>query len=320
MKKISIIIPVYFNQLNLPHLFRRLVDLADKALAYQFEFIFVDDNSGDASYSLLREFAEKDQRAIVLKLSRNFGSFEAIRAGLHYSSCDCAVMISADLQDPPELIPQLLEEWEKGNKVVMAVRQRRGDPLTVRLFARAYYLLMRRFALRDMPAGGFDFALIDRRIIDILKTIKEKNTSLMGLILWSGFQRSIVYYTRTKREHGESMWTMTKKIKYFIDSFVAFSYAPIRLFQCLGFGLALIGFAYAVFIAILRIIYKFPVPGLSALIVITLIIGGVQLIMLGVIGEYLWRNADDAKNRPLFIVEDTFPKGRQDDDKAGSKE
>jgi dolichol-phosphate mannosyltransferase len=317
MKKISIIIPVYFNELSLPHLFSRLAAMADKASGYQFEFIFVDDHSGDASYSLLREFAGKDRRAAVLKLSRNFGSFYAIRAGLQYSSSDCAVIISADLQDPPELIPQLIEQWEQGKKVVMAVRKDREDSWHVRLLATAYYSLMRRFALHDMPVGGFDFVLIDRRIIDILTEIKEKNTSLMGLILWSGFQRGIVYYTRKKREHGTSKWTMTKKIKYFIDSFVAFSYAPIRLFQLVGIGLAFVGFLYALFIAFRRIIYDFPVPGLSALIVITLIIGGVQLIMLGVIGEYLWRNADDAKNRPLFIIEDTFPKELHDKDAAG---
>jgi dolichol-phosphate mannosyltransferase len=308
MKKISIVIPVYFNELNLPHLFPRLLNVADQNSNYQFEFVFVDDGSGDLSYPLLREFAEKDNRAVVIKLSRNFGSFRAILAGLEYSTADCAAIISADLQDPPELIPQMIEKWEDGNKVVMAVRERREDHVISQYFSRIYYSLMRRFALKSMPIGGFDFVLIDRKIINILTTIKEKNTSLMGLILWSGFQQSIIHYTRRKREHGKSMWTLSKKIKYFIDSFVAFSYAPIRLFQFLGIGLSFLGFIYAVFISIRRIIYGFPVPGLSALLIIILVVGGVQLIMLGILGEYLWRNVDETKKRPVFIVESVFRK------------
>jgi len=310
MKRISIVIPVYFNELNLPHLFPRLISVANQASDYQFEFLFVDDGSWDSSYALLREFAEKDNRAAVIKLSRNFGSLGAILAGLKYSTGDCAAIISADLQDPPELIVQMIEKWEMENKVVMAVREQREDSFFTKVCARIYYYLMRRFVLHDMPIGGFDFVLIDRKVIDILTTIKEKNTSLMGLILWSGFKRSILYYTRREREHGKSMWTLSKKIKYFIDSFVAFSYAPIRFLQFTGISLALAGFIYAVFIAIRRIMYGFPIPGISALIVINLVIGGVQLIMLGILGEYLWRNTDETKNRPVFIVESVFSKNR----------
>jgi glycosyltransferase involved in cell wall biosynthesis len=317
MKKISIVVPVYFNALSLPHLFSRLKDVANQVKVYQFEFVFVDDGSKDTSYKLLAEFAEQDSRAIVVKLSRNFGSFRAILAGLEYATGDCAAIISADLQDPPELVIQMIEKWEQGDKVIMAVREKREDSFLVRFFAKIYYLLMRRFALPDMPTGGFDFVLIDRKIIEILKTSKEKNTSLMGLILWCGFKRSILYYTRKKREHGKSMWTLSKKLKYFVDSFVAFSYAPIRFFQLIGIGLALLGFLYAIFIIIRRILYGFPIPGISALIVITLVIGAVQLLMIGVIGEYLWRNVDEVKNRPVFIVESVLTKGCNQHKEAG---
>ncbi len=303
MKKIAIVIPVYFNELNLPHLLPRLVDVAKKVPQYDFEFIFVDDGSKDSSYDILCDFAKQDSRVVVVKLSRNFGSFTAILAGLTYSEGDCAAIISADLQDPPELIVQMVEKWESGDKVVLAVREQREESFIKRKLASIYYKLMQKYALPDMPGSGFDFVLIDRKIINILIEIKEKNTSLMGLILWTGFKRSILYYTRKKREHGRSMWTLRKKIKYFIDSFVAFSYAPIRFMQYLGSTVAFLGFMYSVFIAIRKIVYGFPVPGLSALIIITLIIGGVQLIMLGILGEYLWRNVDEVKRRPPFIVE-----------------
>lgn len=315
MKKISVVIPVYFNELNLPHLFPRLINVAEQNSNYQFEFVFTDDGSEDDSYKLLHEFAEKDNRVIVIKLSRNFGSFMAILAGLEHSTGDCAAIISADLQDPPELITEMIQRWEAGNKVVMGVRERREDSFLTNFFAKIYYYLMRRFALKNMPLGGFDFVLIDKKIIDILVTIKEKNASLMGLILWSGFQKSIIYYTRKKREHGKSMWTLSKKIKYFVDSFVAFSYAPIRFFQFIGIGLSFLGFIYAIFIAIRKILYGFPVPGISALIIISLVIGGIQLIMLGIIGEYLWRNADETKKRPVFIVESIFSKNKQHNNK-----
>lgn len=315
MKKISVVIPVYFNELNLPHLFPRLINVAEQNSNYQFEFVFTDDGSEDDSYKLLHEFAAKDNRVIVIKLSRNFGSFMAILAGLEHSTGDCAAIISADLQDPPELITEMIQKWEAGNKVVMGVRERREDSFLTNFFAKIYYYLMRRFALKNMPLGGFDFVLIDKKIVDILTMIKEKNASLMGLILWSGFQKSIIYYTRKKREQGKSMWTLSKKIKYFVDSFVAFSYAPIRFFQFIGISLSFLGFIYAIFIAIRKILYGFPVPGISALVIINLVIGGIQLIMLGIIGEYLWRNADETKKRPVFIVESIFSKNKQHNNK-----
>jgi dolichol-phosphate mannosyltransferase len=308
MKKVSIVIPIYFNELNLPHLFPRLLGVAEKLPGYDFEFVFVDDGSQDSSYDILSDFAEQDDRVIVVKLSRNFGSFTAILAGLTYASGDCAAIISADLQDPPELIVQMADKWESGSQVVLAVREEREESFFKRKLAHIYYKLMKKYALPDMPGSGFDFVLIDRKIIDILTEIKEKNTSLMGLILWTGFKRSILYYTRKKREHGRSMWTLRKKLKYFIDSFVAFSYAPIRFMQYLGSTVAFLGFMYSVFIGIRKIVYGFPVPGLSALIIITLFIGGVQLIMLGILGEYLWRNVDEVKRRPVFIVENILQK------------
>jgi len=312
MKIVSIIIPVYFNEQNLPHLFGRLTQVARQTSGFQFEFIFVEDGSTDSSYELLCEFAGKDDRAKIVKLSRNFGSFTAAFAGLCHCTGDCAVIMAADLQDPPELIIKMLDQWLLGNDVVIAARKGRAESLLKRTFAGIYYRLMRRYALPDMPKGGFDFVLIDRKVVDVVSAIKEKNTSLMALILWTGFKRNIMYYERRPREHGRSMWTMGKKVKYLIDSFVAFSYAPIRLMQYLGIIIAILGFLYSILIAFQKIFYGFPVPGLSALVIIVLLIGGVQLIMLGVIGEYLWRNVDETKKRPPFIVDEIFSKDSSD--------
>ncbi len=305
--RLSVVVPVYFNELNLPHLFPRLAAAAAGDPGVDFEFLFVDDGSGDGSLAILRDQADRDPRVRIVKLSRNFGSFTACLAGLSHATGDAAVIISADLQDPPELITDMIARWRSGFKVVMAARESRDEPWLQRLLASTYYGLLRRYALPDMPSGGFDFVLIDRKVIDVITAIQEKNTSLMGLILWTGFRRTVIPYERRAREHGRSMWTLRRKIKYFIDSFVAFSYAPIRFVQYLGIAVSLGGFGYALFIAYHRIAYGFPVPGLSALIIITLVLGGVQLLTLGTLGEYLWRSVDETKRRPVFIVDEVIP-------------
>jgi len=302
--KISVIIPVYYNEDSLPNLFSHLTKVSEEQERWQFEFVFVDDGSGDSSLKLLKEFAERDNRVKVIKLSRNFGSFTAVLAGYTHCTGDCAVMISADLQDPPELIPKMLDLWLQGNKVVIAARESRKDKLFQRIISGIYYRLMRRFALPDMPIGGFDFVLIDRVIINIIVEVKEKNTSLMGLILWTGFKRTIIYYTREARKGGVSRWTLKKKVNYFIDSFVAFSYSPIRIMQYLGAAVGLSALVYAAFIIYNRIYFDIPVNGWSSLMVVILLIGALQFFMLGIVGEYIWRIVDETKKRPTFIVDE----------------
>ena len=173
-----------------------------------------------------------------------------------------------------------------------------------KMFARGYYSIFRRFALPQMPKGGFDFCMIDRKVINIICSIEEKNTSLMGLILWSGFSRKILYYDRLEREHGKSMWTIGKKLKYFVDSFVAFSFAPVRLATFFGFIVSFLGFLYALFLIYERIFYNSVIQGITALIVIVLFVGGIQLIMLGIFGEYLWRILDESRKRPAFLIDE----------------
>lgn len=306
---VSIVIPVYFNEPNLPALFERLQSVTAIASA-AFEFVFVDDGSRDESLRLLSEFAGQDPRARVVKLSRNFGSFTAILAGLTYAQGDCCAVISADLQDPPELIPEMIESWKLGHEVVLAVRAGREDRWLDRAFAAVFYWLMRRFALPDMPEGGFDFVLIDRKVVDILVDIREKNTSLMGLILWTGFDRATVTYTRRARDLGTSMWTLRKKLKYFIDSFTAFSYFPIRFMTALGLLGASYAFIHTMVVLLAYLLFSIPVHGWASMMVAILGLGGIQLVMLGVLGEYLWRSLDETRRRPPFIVHRTinFPK------------
>ena len=300
MGKVSIVVPVYHNEKNLEDTFRELEKLGEKA---DLEFVYVDDDSKDGSLKMLEAYAKREPRATVVKLSRNFGSMVACVAGLAHATGDAAVIIACDLQDPPELILQMVARWKEGYQVVLAAREGRDEPFLQRLFAGIFYRLMRRFALADMPVGGFDFFLIDRKLIDIVVAMREKNTSLMGLVLWLGFKRTTIRYTRRRRTKGKSMWTFQKKIKFFIDSFVAFSYAPVRAAQWLGLTSAVLGFLYALLLIVLRLVHNTALPGWTALIVIILMLGGIQMLILGVIGEYLWRTLDETKHRPLFVVE-----------------
>lgn len=307
MRKLSVVIPVYYNSESLPVLYERLNNLSGKNKQHMdFEFIFVDDGSGDNSFDLLKDMAKADRRIKLIKLSRNFGSFVACIAGLTYSRGDCAAIISADLQDPPELLEDMYKKWLAGSEVVLAVRKSRQESWLKVCLANIYYFLTRLLALRNMPRGGFDFVLIDRKVIDILVDMKEKNTTLMGQILWVGFKQDLIYYTKQKRLHGKSRWTFSKKIKYFIDTFVAFSYFPIRLMSFLGLVTALVAFLMAVYAIIKKIYFGVDVPGFTTLLVVILFSSGVQMIMLGLLGEYLWRNFDETRKRPLFIVDKTI--------------
>jgi dolichol-phosphate mannosyltransferase len=273
---------------------------------FEYEYIFVDDGSGDNSYSVLQEFAAKDNRIKVIKLSRNFGSFVASLAGIRNATGDCLTVISADLQDPPELIHEMAQEWEAGCKVVLAVRKKREDSFLSKLLSSIFYRFMKRFVMSDMPIGGCDFFLIDKKVAQIVSHLQEKNTSLTGLVLWLGFERKIIHYNRVKRELGKSMWTFRKKFKYFIDSITAFSYLPLRLASVLGVAISVFGFIYIGYIFYLYFFVMIAPPGWSTLMVVVLFVSGVQLIMLGVIGEYLWRNFDETRKRPVYVVDETL--------------
>jgi len=300
MALISITIPSYNEEENLPVLYERLKHVAE-ALEHTFEFIFVDDGSSDGSFQFLEDLARKDSRVKVIKFSRNFGSHAACLAGLAKATGDSCTFLSADLQDPPEMIATLISEWAKGYEVVFGIREWGKE--SSRLFPKIYYKAVRRFALRNMPETGTDVFLIDRKVVDTVVSIREKNTSIFGLILWSGFKQTIVQYRKGMRQKGISKWTLGKKIKLFIDTFVSFSYIPLRLISVVGIMLAFMGFLYAFFIVFNRLFFSVPVEGWASLMVVLLVVSGTQLVFLGILGEYLWRNFDETRKRPPFIID-----------------
>lgn len=303
LQTISVVVPVYFNSHTLPALLEKLRHVADQVPASVFEFVFVDDGSRDHSFEVLAAASESDSRVRAIRLSRNFGSNIAILAGLAHASGDAVVVISADLQDPPEMIADMVTAWREGVDVVLAARRSREDPWLSRTLANTFNILFRKLAFADFPPGGFDFMLVSRRVAHILVRMSEKNSYIFGQVMWVGFQRRVLYYDRAERAGGRSRWTLTRKIKYFIDAFAAFSYLPIRLAAVLGFLLAFAGVGYATVLGGL-ILSDIAFDTGHAAIVITVLIGsGVQLAIVGMIGEYLWRVLEEARNRPLYIVD-----------------
>jgi dolichol-phosphate mannosyltransferase len=253
----------------------------------------------------LKELLSKEERVRIVKLSRNFGSNPAIIAGLAAASGDAVAAIAADLQDSPELIDDMLAHWRDGAKVVLAVREGRDDPGLVSMLSSVFYRLFRRFAIASMPRGGFDFFLLDRQVCDLISHFGETNTYVMGLILWLGFKPVEIAYRRGPRlaRYGRSMWSTSKKIKYLIDSFVAFSYFPIRIASVLGLVLSILGLIYALIVVWLRLVRGYQPDGWASLMIVVLVVSGVQLFMMGILGEYLWRTLDVARHRPQFVVE-----------------
>ena len=309
MPRLSVVVPIYFNELNVPDTVPQLLALGDALPGYDLELVLVDDGSRDRSLDLLLEWRDRHPDVIqVVKLSRNFGSMSAILAGLGVATGDCVWMIAADLQDPPELFADMARHWAAGAKVVLAVRADREESASQKLLSNSYYALMRRFALPGYPEGGFDFFLVDRQVANEVVRIGEKNTNLMSLIFWLGFSPVMIPYVRRARRKGVSRWTFSKKVKLFVDSFVAFSYAPIRVLSVLGGVIALAAFAYAGYVLVAWLARDIPVRGYAPLMILLAFTAGVQMLMLGILGEYLWRALDETRRRPPFVVDRHWPR------------
>lgn len=302
--KLSIVIPVYFNHDNLLPLYNDLREKVLCKLDCDYEILMVDDGSKDKSYDVICELARLDTHIIPLKLSRNFGEHAAILAGLSRCSGDCAVRKAADLQEPSELILSMLEKYRDGNKVVLATRADREEPLTQKAVSSLYAYIMKEVALPTMPKGGFDSFLIDRQIIDLLVAMKEKNTSLMGQVLWSSFQTATVPYIRKKRTIGHSRWTLHKKIKLATDSLIGFSSFPITMVTVAGAGV----FLFALILFFITIYRKMTgiitAEGYTSLLIVLLMGMGIIMLSIGIIGSYIWRIYDATRNRPPFIIDE----------------
>lgn len=302
MSKISIIIPVYYNSDTLMMLYE---DMKEKILGVigDYEIVMVDDGSGDNSWEIMNQIREMDENVKCIHLSRNFGEHAAIFAGLSNCSGDCAVTKQADLQEDSELILEMYESWKKGNKVVLAVREERDDPAIKKFFSNMYYSIVRKTIDPNMPKGGFDCYLLDRQAIEVIERMDEKNSALTLQVLWIGFKSDKVYFHRKDREVGESRWTLSKKIKLAMDSMMSFSYFPIKFMSGVGMVMALLAFIWAIEVVCEYFMLKTPVQGWSTLMCLVLFSTGVILLMLGMLGEYLWRTLDSSRNRPVFIVE-----------------
>jgi len=301
---ISIITPAFNEEQNLPILYQRLQKvLAD--LDLEWEWIVIDDHSSDRTFEVISKIANNDSRVSGIRFARNFGSHVAMVCGLNYSNGNCAVVLAADLQDPPETLPALLAEWKAGYQVVWAVREHRsGEKATTLGFARGYYWLMRHVVgMKELPASGADFFLLDRTVIDAFKQFSERNVSILALITWMGFRQGSICYDKNARIHGKSGWGLEKKLKLVVDSVTSFTYLPIRLMSYFGFTIALLGFLYAAFIIRNAFLIGSAVEGWSSLMVVVLIMGGLQMLMMGVLGEYLWRTWDEARQRPRYLIE-----------------
>ena len=304
MSKLSIVVPVYYNADTLELLY---ADMKEKILHKlgDYEIVFVDDGSGDDSWKIMNEIRQRDENVKCVKLSRNFGEHAAILAGLSRCSGDCAVTKQADLQEDSELILELYESWKRGNKVVYAVREERDDPALKKFFANIYYTIVRKFIDKNMPRGGFDCYLLDRQVIEVLLGMEEKNSSLTLQVLWVGFSPDLVYFHRKEREIGESRWTLAKKFKLVMDSMMSFSYFPIRFMSMVGIICAIIAFIWIIEVIVERLIVGTPIAGWASLMCLVLFSTGLILLMLGILGEYLWRTLDAGRKRPPFIIDET---------------
>lgn len=305
MPKISYLIPCYFNELNIPITSVKLIE--NESLFSQdvtFEYVLVDDGSKDNTWQELEKFKEKyPEKVKIIKLASNVGSFNALLAAANYATGDCCVVLAADLQDPPELIPKMYDYWQKGVKLVIANRQDRQESWSQKLFSNTFHYFMKNFALPNVPSGGFDLVLFDKQLQHEIVKIDEKNSNFLYLLTWLGFDYVSIPYTRLKREVGKSRWTLKKKIKMFIDSFVAFSFFPLRMISVSGIFLGLIALLYGFFIIISKAIGWENSTGWSSLMVVLLFVSSFQMIALGIIGEYVWRGLDASRKRPNFIVD-----------------
>lgn len=309
--KISVVIPVYYNQDNLGPLYHDIQKKLYIHEEYDWELVLVNDGSQDNSYAVMEELAKKDKRIKIYNLSRNFGSHAAILCGLSKCSGDCAVVKTADLQEPTEMIINMVESWKKGNNVVLAVRKERDEGTGQKLFANLYYWLVRKTSLPSMPKGGFDVYLIDRKVINVLMSLDEKNSALTGQILWSGFKTEKIYYSRLRREIGESRWTLRKKIRLVTDTLFSFSTLPITIVFVIGVISCLGAAVWAVLVFIFKLMGLIGVNGWTTLFIFNLFSFGVTMLTLGILGGYLWRTFDASRNRPPYIVEEDNERERQ---------
>lgn len=303
MNKLSVIVTIYKNEQNIIPFYEDFKTNVAPFLE-DYEIIMVNDNSPDNSWAVMKELSTNDEKVKLVKLSRNFGAVAASFTGLQCATGDCATIKAADLQEPAQLTIDMYNKWKDGAKSVLAVRKARNDSKFDSFFSNMYYMLVRKFISEAMPKGGFDTYLIDRTIINQLVIQNDKNSPITLQLLWMGCGNIKVYYERLERKIGKSSWTFKKKFNLFLDSFVGFSYAPIRFMTIVGIVYAIASIVYAIHMFISGLQGKVDVKGYTTLVIILSFSAGVIMFSLGILGEYIWRTLDAARNRPNSIIEE----------------
>jgi dolichol-phosphate mannosyltransferase len=301
--ELSIVVPIFNEEQNLPELHSRLSDAA-RAITPSYEIVFVNDGSRDESRAILELLSQRDEHVYYIHFSRNFGHQIAVTAGLDRCRGKSVVIIDGDLQDPPEVIPELYEKHKSGYDVVYARRsERKGETWFKRSTAKLFYRVLRRSTAIDIPLDTGDFRLIDRKVVDALKKMPEQNKFLRGQIAWLGFRQGEVLFSRDKRRYGKTGYPLSKMLRFAMDGITAFSDRPLKLVTAMGFAISFLSFAIIVYAMYSHFVLLRTITGWTSLIISSTFIGGVQLLSIGIIGEYISRMNKNILNRPLYVVE-----------------
>ncbi|MBI1881132.1 MAG: glycosyltransferase family 2 protein [Chloroflexi bacterium] len=298
----SIVIPVHNEEDNLPELHRRLATTLN-GLQEPYELIFIDDGSADNSLAILADIYSRDQEHVrVITLSRNFGHQPAICAGLDYAQGKAVIIMDADLQDPPEVLPDLIKKWRGGYQVVYAIRQKRKEHLAKRAAYCLFYRMLRSMSKIEIPLDSGDFGLMDRCVVDALKSLPESNRFMRGLRSWTGFRQIGVVYERDARFAGETKYSLQKLVNLALGGFISFSYLPLRLAAMLGFVISGLSIILATYYLIQKLTIGIGLPGFATTVVLVSFLGGVQLVTIGIVGEYIGHILDEVKHRPTYVA------------------
>lgn len=305
--EISVVVPIYNEQENLPELYRRVKAVLEKDLRVSYEIIFVDDGSGDNSWEIIERFHKENPNSKGIKFSRNFGHQYALKAGIDYSKGDAVVTMDADLQQPPEMVSDFYYKWREGYKVVQAIRKdTKGASIFKKLTSKIFYKTTNFLSDVEINPGASDFRMIDRQVVEELKKIHEDQLFLRGIIPWLGFNEVTIEYVAQTRFAGETKYTEKKMFKFAVDGIMAFSIRPLRLSIFAGLIVSLMAFFYIMYAIIANLIYKITLPGWTSILVSVLFLGGFQLISIGILGEYLGKLFIENKKRGNYIINKTI--------------
>ena len=303
MKKITIIIPAYNEEESLPFLYERLDKLMENMKNYDFEILFVNDGSKDKTISIIKELREKDKRISYVDFSRNFGKEIAMIAGLDYATGDCVIFMDADLQDPPELIPELVKYWEEGYDDVYAKRRsRKGETWLKKFTSKMYYKVLQKTTRIEIQKDTGDFRLLDRRCVNALRKIRESERNTKSMFSWIGYKKKEVLYDRDPRVAGTTKWNYIKLIDLAIDGITSFTTSPLRLSTYIAIPTFLVLFVYFIYVIAKSCIIHEAIQAFHAIILLILLVSGVEIVLFGILGEYLGRIFKETKNRPLYLV------------------